>query len=435
MKPIPSPQLHTAPRSFLSPDDTVIYHVDVNSAFLSWEASDRLARQDGPDLRTIPSVIGGSEEQRHGIVLAKSTPAKKYHIQTGEPLIRAREKCPGLLVVPPNFTLYAEKSKAFISLLSRYAPKVEQFSIDEAYCDMSGTEKLFGQPVAFAQKLKAIIAEELGFTVNIGISSNRLLSKMASDFEKPDKVHTLFPEEIPVKLWPLPIEDLLYVGKSTAAKLHCLGIHTIYDLAHTDPKILQAHFKKHGQTIYDYANGRDLEQRSHDEPNKGYGNSITVSFDVTDSETAKRILLSLTETVGARIRADHAYIRTVSVNLVYDDFEHCSKQCTLDSTTNVTEKIYEAASVLFDRLWTKKPIRLLGVQTAKATFEAYEQLDLFHSEENEKYAKLNCALDDIRSRFGEKAVMRACFMESKNAESYQSSKNSKNAFAGSGLEK
>ncbi len=419
MKPKPSPQLHTTPLPSIFLDKTVIYHVDVNSAFLSWEAADRLARGEGTDLRTIPSAIGGSESQRHGIVLAKSTPAKKYHIQTGEPLIRAREKCPELLVVPPNFTLYAEKSKAFISLLSRYAPKVEQFSIDEAYCDMSGTGKLFGHPVTFAEKLKATIADELGFTVNIGISTNRLLAKMASDFEKPDKVHTLFPEEIPVKLWPLPIENLLYVGKSTAGKLHRLGIHTIYDLAHTDPEILRAHFKKHGQTIYDYANGRDLEQSSHDEPNKGYGNSITVSFDVTDAETAKRILLSLTETVSARIRADHAFIRTVSVNLVYDDFEHCSKQCTLESTTNVTEKIYEAVSVLFDRLWSKKPIRLLGVQTSKATSEAYEQMELFGSEANEKYVKLNSAIDDIRSKFGEDAVMRACFMESKNAENYQ----------------
>ncbi len=395
--------------------ESIIYHVDVNSAFLSWEAADRIKRGEAVDLRQIPSVIGGSEASRHGIVLAKSGPAKKYHIQTGEPLIRAREKCPELYVAPPNFQLYVENSNAFIALLSRYAPVVEQYSIDEAYCDMTGTMKLFGHPVEFAHKLKAIIYQELGFTVNIGISNNKLLAKMASDFEKPDKVHTLFPEEIPKKLWPLPVEELLFVGHSTALRLHQLGLHTIYDLAHVDPAILQAHFKKHGQTIYNYANGKDLEQPSHDEPNKGYGNSITLSFDVTDAETAKHILLSLCETVGARIRANHAFIRTISVTIVDSDFERRSRQCTLDSTTAITEKIYEHSCRLFDQLWNHKPIRLLGVHTANATNEAYEQLDLFDSSKNKKLSMLNSAIDSIREKYGEDSIMRACFLDSEQS--------------------
>lgn len=392
--------------------ESVIYHVDVNSAFLSWEAANRIKQGDPVDLREIPAAIGGDEQKRHGIVLAKSSPAKKYHVQTGEPLIRAREKCPDLLVVSPNFPLYVENSKAFIEVLSRYAPKVEQYSIDEAYCDMSGTSRLFGHPVEFAYKLKDMIYEELGFTVNIGISTNKLLAKMASDFEKPNQVHTLFPEEIDTKLWPLPVDDLLFVGKSTAKKLHQLGLHRIYDLAHVDPSVLQAHFKKHGMTMYHYANGKDLEQSSHDEPNKGYGNSITLSFDVTDSQTAKHILLSLCETVGARIRADHSYIRTVSVNMVDSEFEHHSRQCTLPATTDITEEIYKHVCILFDKLWHGEPIRLLGVQTAKATSEAYEQLDLFSSTQNEKFAKLNSAIDNIREKYGEDSVMRACFLES-----------------------
>lgn len=402
MKPIP-------------PTESIIYHVDVNSAFLSWEAAARIKKGDTVDLRQIPSAIGGSEASRHGIVLAKSGPAKKYHIQTGEPLVRAREKCPELLVAPPDFQLYVENSKAFIALLSRYAPVVEQYSIDEAYCDMSGTRKLLGHPVEFAHKLKAMIYEELGFTVNIGISTNKLLAKMASDFEKPDRVHTLFPDEIPKKLWPLPVENLLFVGNATAVRLHHLGLHTIYDLAHVDPAILQAHFKKHGQTIYNYANGRDLEQASRDEPNKGYGNSITLSFDVTDAETAKHILLSLCETVGARIRADHAYIRTISVTIVDSDFERRSRQYTLDSTTTITEKIYKHVCVLFDQLWNHKPIRLLGVQTAHATSESYEQLDLFDTTQDEKLSKLNSAIDTIRGKYGEDSIMRACFLDSEQS--------------------
>lgn len=396
--------------------ENIIYHIDVNSAFLSWEAAHRVMHLgDTVDLREIPSVIGGSEKNRHGIVLAKSTPAKKFHIQTGEPLIRAREKCPDLVVAPPNYELYVTSSKAFINLLSRYAPVVEQYSIDEAFCNMTGTSKLLGSPVLFASQLKDIIYQELGFTVNIGVSTNKLLAKMASDFEKPNKVHTLFPHEIDTKLWPLPIEDLFFVGRATARRLHGLGIHSIYDLAHTSPDILEAHFKKHGHTIYNYANGIDDGTVSATvEANKGYGNSLTISFDVTDATTAKRVLLSLCETVGARIRADHAYIRTVSVFIVDYEFHHASRQCTLDSTTDITEQIYRAACQLFDQLWNKKPIRQLGVQTAHATSESYEQLDLFSShQQSEKLSKLNSAIDAIRGKYGEDSIMRACFLDAK----------------------
>ncbi len=197
--------------------ETIIYHIDVNAAFLSWQAcSDISIDENALDIRTIPAVVGGNQEERHGIVLAKSTPAKAYHIRTGEPLVNARKKCPHLTIVPPNFPLYVEKSNAFIELLKKHSPIVEQYSIDEAFCDMSGMEKLHGNPIAFAHTLREEIKNVLGFTVNIGVSSNKLLAKMASDFTKPDRVHTLFPDEIQTKLWPLPIEDLFYVGKSTS---------------------------------------------------------------------------------------------------------------------------------------------------------------------------------------------------------------------------
>jgi len=253
----------------------LIFHVDVNSAFLSWEATHRLEQDpDAQDLRLINAVIGGDEVQRHGIVLAKSPSAKQYGIQTGEPLAHARKKCPNLVVVPPNHALYAEYSKRFIRILEEVAPVIEQCSIDEAFCDMTGTTGLYGDPVIFANKLKDRIYRELGFTVNIGISTNKLLAKMASDFKKPNLVHTLFPEEISSKLWPLPLEDLFGIGKSTAKRLHSLGFRTIGDLARANRQYLISNFKSQGEYIWNSANGIASADLTYIPPaNKGYGKS------------------------------------------------------------------------------------------------------------------------------------------------------------------
>lgn len=396
--------------------EPIIYHIDVNSAFLSWEASYRVnVLGETTDLRDIPSAVGGNRETRHGIILAKSVPAKKYNIHTGEPVVKALEKCPDLVLVPPDFDKYVKCSKAFIELLKRYAPEVYQYSIDEAFCNMTGTEKLYGSPVTFAYELKDMIRKELGFTVNIGVSSNKLLAKMASDFQKPDRVHTLFPNEIPEKLWPLPVEDLFYVGRHSVNRLHKLGISTIGELAHTDPEILSLHFKKHGEIMHQYANGIDNES-FYPPPvqNKGYGNSITIRYDVEDAATAKLILLSLTETVAARIRADEAYISIVSVSIVTASFSHSSKQATLDSATNVTEQIYEQVCQLFDALWDHSPIRQLGVSTGHATDSAYEQYNLFDQDKYERLSKLNSAIDKIRGKYGKDSVQRASFLNSEH---------------------
>lgn len=394
----------------------VIFHIDVNSAFLSWESVRRLENGES-DLREIASVIGGNEENRHGIVLAKSTLAKSFGVVTGEPLARARQKCPNLVVAAPTYSYFVKCSHAFMELLRKYAPVVEQYSIDEAFCDMTGTEHLYGDLKEFAHKIKDEIYSELGFTVNIGISTNKLLAKMASDFKKPNLVHTLFPEEIPDKLWPLPVDDLFFVGHSTAGKLHKFGIHTIGDLAGTDINIIRYHFKKHGEIIHGYANGRDSGMSmDHNVDNKSYGNSITLKYDVTDINSANRILLSLCETVGARIRADKAYIGVVSVNLTDAEFNRYSRQTTLTTATNVTEKIYETAVQLFKECWKGEPIRLLGVSTGKATNEHFEQYDLFDQAKNERLSKLNSAIDKIRGRYGEDSVKRACFVESSTPE-------------------
>ncbi len=396
--------------------DTVIFHVDVNSAFLSWEAAYRIeVLGETEDIRNIPSVIGGDEKQRHGIVLAKSTPAKKFGITTGEPLAQARRKCPGLKTYAPNFSLYVERSRALIALLNRYAPVVEQFSIDEAFCDFTGTRALYGPPVEFAQKLKNMIRDELGFTVNIGISSNKLLAKMASDFEKPDKVHTLFPDEIQEKMWPLPVSDLLYVGHSSIRTLHNLDIFTIGDLAKADVNILKQHLKKHGEDMWKSANGLDDALVIAEKPaNKGYGNSITVGTDVTDRETACMILLSLCETIGARLRADNAYISVVNVSLVDTSFHHTSRQTTLSSSTDITEKIYHTACELFDGLWNGEPLRLLGVHTSRASSENFIQYDIFDNSKMDKLSRLNSAIDQIRDRYGDESIKRARFLDSEH---------------------
>ena len=352
---------------------------------------------------------------RHGIVLAKSMPAKKFKIQTGEPLVNARRKCPNLKVVPPTYSVYVRYSRQLFALLEQYAPVVEQFSIDEAFCDMTGTETLYGPCIDFAHRLKDMIYEKLGFSVNIGISSNKLLAKMASDFQKPNMVHTLYPEEIPQKLWPLPVEDLFYVGRSSAARLHTLGIDTIGDLAHQKEDFLKLHFKKHGSVIWNFANGRDLNLLSnHQAANKGYGNSTTLPYDVTDCETAKMILLSLAETVGSRIRADNAYISVIAVTLVDNEFHNMYHQISLPCATNITEKIYQTACQLFEQVWNHMPIRLIGIQTSKATNENIYQYNLFDMETNEKFSKLNAAIDDIRNRYGENSVQRACFIGSEH---------------------
>ncbi|MBE5887772.1 MAG: DNA polymerase IV [Lachnospiraceae bacterium] len=368
------------------------------------------------DLRQLPVVVGGSEESRHGIVLAKSESAKKFGIVTGEPLVDARRKCPGLRTVPANFPVYVRYSNALQELLKDYSPDIEQYSIDESFVDMTGTSQLFGPPLEAAHKIKDRVEKELGFTVNVGISNNKLLAKMASDFKKPNLVHTLFPDEIETKMWPLPVSELFFVGRQTAKRLYSLGIFTIGDLAKTDKKIIHDNLKSHGDVIWEFANGISdsmdkVANKDATPANRSYSNETTIAFDVTDAHTAKAILLSLTETVATRIRADHSYISVISVYMVDNEFKHTSRQATLTSSTNVTDEIYDYVCKLFDQLWTGNPIRLLGVHTSKATTEQHRQYSLFEEKNVEKLSKLDSAIDAIRSKYGEDSVKRASFVK------------------------
>lgn len=395
-------------------EEPVIFHVDVNSAFLSWEAVYRLKHLGGKlDLREVPSAVGGDVAKRHGIILAKSVPAKAYGIHTGQSVPEAVRLCPELYLVPPNYNLYQRSSEAFLKLLRRYAPKVEQYSIDEAYLDMSGTRGLYGAPEKAADEIRLGIEEELGFTVNVGVGNNKLMAKMASEFRKPNRTHTLFREEIPKKLWPLPVGELFYVGGATSRKLRGLGIHTVGELAHSDPEILKAHLHKHGEVIWAFANGMDTgEVLAEPEPNKGYGNSTTIPFDVTDGDTAKNVLLSLAETVGARLRADGVKIRVIAVNIRNYMMETSGHQMTLSTPTDITDEIWQYACRAFDESWDGASIRHLGIHTMGVTRDQNRQLGLFDIVDYEKKERLCKTVDGIRKRYGHDAVMRASFLGS-----------------------
>lgn len=395
--------------------ERLIFHVDANSAFLSWTAAYRVkVLGETVDLRTIPSVVAGDKASRHSIILAKSGPAKKYGIQTGEPLFQAQEKCPDLVVVPPDYGLYVEASRHFVDMLRQFSPKVEQYSIDEAWVDMSGTQRLFGSPRLAAEKMRQRINEELGFTVNIGISTNKLLAKMAGDFEKPNKVHTLFPEEIPDKMWPLPVRDLFLVGSSTETKLNRLGIYTIGQLAQADLMVLKKRLGKHGETIWHFANGRNADAVTPEpEENKGYGNSTTTARDVVTTAAAHQVLLSLCETVAVRMRKDGKCGRCISVHLRTFEFKHSSHQIMLDGATNITAELFNAACAAFDAGWDRQtPLRQLGVQVTRLTEEPYQQYDLFSNltpVQFERKLKLDETVDALRDKFGESIIRRAKF--------------------------
>ena len=393
--------------------DKVIFHIDVNSAFLSWEAVYRIYCLGGKtDLREQVAAVGGDMAMRHGSILAKSIPAKRFGIKTGETILEAKQKCPELILVPPNYGLYEQCSHAFMDILREYSPCVEQYSIDEAFMDMTGTELLFDEPVVSANRIRERIRDELGFTVNIGISENKLLAKMASDIKKPDRIHTLWRSELAEKLWPLPVSDLFFVGRATAAKLFKMGIKTIGQLAQTDVTFLKRCLKKHGEVIWAFANGYDTSVvRSEPEANKGYGNSTTIEFDVTDAGTAKLVLLALAETVGTRLREAGAGAEVVAVGIKTYDLRYASHQMVLPNATNITNEIHRYACRLFDDLWDGSPIRHLGIHTSRIRDHVnMRQIDMFDQTDYEKLEQMDQAVDAIRRRYGNDAVMRAAFV-------------------------
>ena len=397
----------------------IIFHIDVNSAYLSWTAVEQLKNGAAVDLREIPAIIGGDQKSRHGVVLAKSPAAKRYGIRTGEPVANAFRKCPNLAMYPPDHKMYREKSRRLMEYLRTFTKEIEQVSVDECYMDFTGIAGRWNSPVDGAVEIKDGIKERFGFTVNIGISTNKLLAKMASDFEKPDRIHTLYPEEIKEKMWPLPIGELYMAGKSSVEVLKKLEINTIGDLAQSDPRLIMLHLKSHGKMLWEFANGigTSVVQSEPDEA-KGIGNSTTLSEDAATMEEIRPVFERLAQSVGGRLKKAGKKAGMVSMEIKYYDFRTVSHQIQMDKPTNDPEVLKETACSLFLEVWSGEPVRLLGIRTSKLTDEAApEQLSIFDieipKEPDEKHKRLKKAMDELNERFGEGAVMKASQMPKK----------------------
>lgn len=396
-----------------------IFHIDVNSAFLSWTAVNMLCCGKNEDIRNIPAVIGGDEKSRHGVVLAKSNSAKTYGIITGESLFSARRKCPELKIYPSSFKIYNECSCKMMELIKGYTPFFLQYSIDECFVDVTNvinnerinlTNKERANKLAI--EIKEKIKNELGFTVNVGISSNKILAKMASELRKPDMVNTLYTEEIESKLWPLPVSELFMVGKSAKDSLNKMYINTIGELANYSLEIIQTKFKSYGKMIWEYANGMDdsiIELESQSEM-KVISNSTTLAEDISSMERVNIVLLELSENICTRLRKESKLCKSVSVSIRDNKFNNYSHQKSLNVATDSTKIIYETAQILFKEIWKRKPIRLIGIQLSKLNQGECQQISLF-DDTSKKDKALDKVIDEIREKYGDKAIVRTVFLD------------------------
>ena len=387
----------------------IIFHVDVNNAFLSWTAIELLNQGYDKDIRTIASVIGGDEEKRHGIVLAKSPVAKKCGVVTAETIYIAKKKCPDLLVFPPNYEYYLAMSRKFYNYLKDYTPIIEQASIDECFLDLTGTNYLYDDILKLAYKIKNDIKEKFGFTVNVGIGNNKLCAKMASDFTKPDKVHTLFDYEIEKKMWPLPVGDLLFVGKSSARILESINVHTIGELANVNPKILEKYFKNRAMDLIDSAHGIDNSKVVSD---YGYNKCISISRtlenDTSDKKKLKKILLDMSNQVGLRARKYNLFAKNIAITFKTSSFKSFSHSMTLNNPINNTLDIYSNVITLFDKISIDEKIRSIGVRLGDLDIKSLEQVSLFTNKNDDTVQKL---LDTINAKYNNTVVMPAIFYE------------------------
>ena len=387
-----------------------ILHVDVNNAFLSWTAIYLLENGYQEDIRNIPAVIGGDESRRSGIVLAKSMKAKDCGVVTGETLYQARIKCPKLKVFLPCHKFYHECSDKLYNLLLQYTEYIERFSVDECFLDM--TDFLRGKNLMYyAKEINSRVKDELGFTVNIGVSTNKVLAKMASDFSKPDKIHTLYKEEIERKLWNLPVSELFMLGKKTVPKLYNMGIRTIGDLAKTNPEVLNKKFGKMGNMLFNFANGVDNSPVNYlKEKPKGIGNSITLPYDFDNLENLYEVLYSLVEETTYRLRKEGMFCTTVNVQLRTNNFTDFSHQGRLTTRSASTKEIFEKAKVLLNEMYKEgTKIRLVGVRLDHLEDKEEGQISLFDNKKvDEKQKKIDDVLDMLKNKYGYSAVSRAC---------------------------
>ena len=401
--------------------ERIIFHIDVNNAFLSWTAVYLLKNGYKQDIRNIPSIIGGDEKQRHGIVLAKSPIAKKFGIVTAETIYSAKKKCPSLQMFPPNYEWYSKCSKELFNYLKQYSPNLEQFSIDECFIEMTGTNYLYKNHIDLAHKIKEDVKKLFGFTVNIGIGNNKLCAKMASDFEKPDKVHTLFKDEIASKLWPLDVGELFMVGKKTKEELNKIKIFTIKDLANTDEKTLERKFKSQAKYLKEAAWGIDnskVTERS--SKRESISTTETLNHDYTDEDKLKEILFRQADDVARQLRKQGEYANTVAVIFKNNQFKNYSAQAKLKLPSNSTKKIYELAIKIFDENYKKDPIRLIGIRLADFQTKKEEQISLFEEKESTETVEneeIQRTIDKINNKFGKSLVTPASLKMIRNEKS------------------
>ncbi len=405
-------------------DNAIIFHIDVNSAYLSWSALRELQNGSTQDLRTIPSIVGGDQETRHGIVVAKSIPAKVFGIQTAETVASAFQKCPTLVMVPPDHAYYRDMSQKLMRHLRSICDEIEQVSIDECYMSFEPIRGRFPSPEAAATYIKDSVYDTFGFTVNVGISDRKVLAKMASDFKKPNLVHTLYVSEIQRKLWPLPIASLHMCGKSSAKLLQKMGIRTIGDLARTDKAVVESWLKSHGGMLWNYANGIDDGQVVKEKPKaKGVGNSTTLANNAETEEEAYTVLKELAVSVSQRLKKHHFLAAQISTEIKYASFRSVSHQRTILTPTAEETEIYQCACQLFNELWDGEPIRLLGIRTTKlqdeeeptqislfdlGKYQEQEKQEELRREKEEQKQKKLASLDDaiakIKKRYGDNAI-------------------------------
>ena len=384
-------------------------HIDVNNAFLSWTAVDLLKKGYNIDIRNIEAVIGGDETKRHGIVLAKSPLAKKKGVKTAETIRDAKRKCNNLQIFSPNHDLYQKESKKLFELISHYTPDIEILSVDECFIDYTKVRNLYGDPIKFAYKLKNEIKTKLGITVNIGIANNKLCAKMGSDFEKPDKVHTLFMNEVKEKMYPLPIEELYGVGKSSSKILRELNINTISDLANADYNILYKYFKNQTKRLIASAQGiDDGVVVVHKKEVEGISSSITTSHNLNSLEEIYEYIYPLVENVCAQLRSKNKYANQVGVMLKDKNFKVTSHQKRLNNATSNTDTIYYNAKELVKELWNKEGIRLVGVSLGKLTTKLTHQISMFEDiKEVENNNELDKVVDNLKKIYGNNIISKA----------------------------
>lgn len=390
-----------------------ILHSDINCCYAAIEHLHR------PELSGKPLAVGGNPESRHGIILTADYIAKKYGVKTGMALWQAKQLCPELNIVAPRMDLYLRFSRMAHEIYAEYTDQQEAFGIDESWLDVTDSVSLKGDGFRIANEISNRMKSELGITVSIGVSFNKIFAKLGSDYKKPDAITTMYANEYQTKAWNLPIEDLLYVGGSTKQKLQRLGIHTIGDLAKTDEKILVSYLGKMGSVLWAFANGYDntpVRKENVHAPIKSIGNSTTTHRDLESDEDVKIIIYVLAESVAARLRENGFRCKVVEISIRDNELFSFTRQRKIGNATNITEEIAKEAYHLFKENYTwNKPIRSVGVRGADLVNDNYwEQLDLFtDSQMREKKMRMDNTVDDIRRRFGFYSIQRGLMYQDK----------------------